>query len=79
MQAATAGDSSGANRKSTPDQPNWLIRVVSGLLAPLGIGWAKQVQEEIARAKREAAERLADEAREQGRQAAEGAAPDSSP
>jgi hypothetical protein len=48
-------------------QPHWLLKVISAVLAPLGVPWAKKVQEEVARLKREAEEA----ARQSGRQKAD--------
>jgi hypothetical protein len=35
-------------------QPHWLLKRISAVLAPLGVPWAKKVQEEVARLEREA-------------------------
>lgn len=31
-------------------QPHWLLKSISAVLAPLGVPWAKKIQEEVARA-----------------------------
>lgn len=74
MPEASGTDPSGAHapKKTAAKQPNAFIAWVSALLAPLGIPWAQRIREEIARAKREAAEAMAREAKEQGQQLAEG-------
>lgn len=35
-------------------QPPLLLNIISAVLAPFGVRWAKQVQDEVARVKREA-------------------------
>lgn len=42
--------------------PNALIRFTSALLAPLGVTWAKEVQEQVARLEQEAKDRAKAEA-----------------
>ena len=37
-------------------QPHWFLKIISAVLAPLGVSWAKNFQEEVARFKREAEE-----------------------
>lgn len=50
------GNQSSASRTRERKQPHWLLKSISAALAPLGVTWAKEVQEEVARVKREAEE-----------------------
>jgi hypothetical protein len=49
-------DATSASRDREIKQPHWLLKIISAVLAPLGVPWAKKVQEEVARLKREAEE-----------------------
>jgi hypothetical protein len=35
-------------------QPHWLLKIISAVLAPLGVPWAKKIQEKVASLEREA-------------------------
>lgn len=49
-------DATSASRDRETKQPHWLLKIISAVLVPLGVPWAKKVQEEVARLKREAEE-----------------------
>jgi hypothetical protein len=49
-------DAASESRNRESKQPHWLLKIISAVLAPLGISWAKKVQEEVARLEREAEE-----------------------
>ena len=53
-----------SRREREKKQPHWLLKLISAVLAPLGIPWAKQFQEEAARLKREAEEAALQAARD---------------
>ncbi len=54
--AGTDAGSASLEREPERKQPPWLLEAISMVLAPLGVPWAKKIQEEAARAKRKAEE-----------------------
>ena len=56
QQDVVTNDAGSESRERELKQPHWLLKIISAVLAPLGVPWAKKVQEEVARLKREAEE-----------------------
>lgn len=48
--------SASRDRERELKQPHWLLKFITAVLAPLGVPWAKKIQEEAAHLKREAEE-----------------------
>ncbi len=55
-QGVARSDAGSASRDGELKQPPLLLKIISMVLAPLGVPWAKKFQEEVARLKREAEE-----------------------